>query len=198
MEAVRAARTRPDARRRARHRAPIAPPAKHTGATAFSATCRLTEADLHPAWMDPPARYKTGWTCVPAGGSVDIPIAVPGGSASLSGDEDFIKATLWWYDRRVDDGGPRDLIDMWLHERQPGGVWATVASSTAPDNRQRIHFEQPGPYEFRLRLQGTLITSPSGEGCGPFSHKAYFALLAEDNDREFAERPLMSGTVRPE
>ena len=48
VEPVRVARTRPDARRRARHRASIAPPDKRTGATAFSARCRLTEADLHP------------------------------------------------------------------------------------------------------------------------------------------------------
>ena len=41
--------------RRARHRTSIAPPDKRTGATAFSARCRLTEADLHPFEL----RYAT-------------------------------------------------------------------------------------------------------------------------------------------
>ena len=149
------------------------------------------------AWMDPPARYKTGWACVPFGGITEIPLSVAGGPAALSGDEDFIKVVTWWYDRRWDDGGVHDFVDLQII-RKVAGVWSPVVTANSDDNRQRLYLDEPGAYEYGIRLIGRDISSPSGEGCGPFSHRVYFAALAEDNDREVAERPLMAFQVRPE
>jgi hypothetical protein len=138
---------------------------------------KLRLRKLNNAGLDGPAWWRCGEICVDDGTNVFLNLP------PLSGDEDVIKAVIWWYDRRHEWGMPGvDDIDLTL-QLQSGSNWFDVLVSESSDNRERIHYTAPGAGTYRLKIRGESVTT-SFEGCWLNSMRVYYSYLIEDSDRE--------------
>lgn len=131
--------------------------------------------------MDGPFYVYSGWTCVDDGEVVTLTINE---GQPLSADIEDMKVSLWWYDRRLEDGTPIDDIDLAV--RTTAGAY--VRGSTDPtDNKERVHVD-PAGRALKVELVGADVTS-DGEGCGTNSMKVFYHVLIEDRDRDDPEGP---------
>jgi hypothetical protein len=135
-----------------------------------------------PVNLDPPSRWATGRTCLPASGEFTH-VMTPGGP--LSPNVDVMRLVVWWYDHRHDSGTDNDTIRLWIDKRLPPATTWTVHVSTSitDDNRKRYHEDFPASgYEYRFRLDPISVTSDV-EGCGSNSAFVHWAYFWEGSDR---------------
>lgn len=133
------------------------------------------------AGMDTPYYVYSGWTCVDDGEVYTLPI---NGGNPLSADVDDMKVSIWWYDRRLENGTPIDDIDLAV--RTTAGAY--VRGSTDPaDNKERVHVAPQGR-ALEVEIVGADVTSDV-EGCGTDSMKVFYQVMIEDRDRDDVEGP---------
>jgi hypothetical protein len=113
-----------------------------------------------------------------------VTLTLNGGSA-LSSDADSIRATAWWYDRRIEAGTQIDDIDLRL-KKTDGTL--LISSLSAYDNKERVYYGSPGSKALKLEVVGTDVTS-DGEGCGTNSMRVWVTILIEDDDRDDGDGP---------
>jgi hypothetical protein len=134
--------------------------------------------------LDGPASWDTGSVCVGNGAIVSEDV----GSSVLSSDVDVIRAVIWWYDGRFDDGVTTDHDNVNLRlVYESGGTDHLVALANTEDNRQRIHHvPSVSGVQYKLKVVGDNVTADN-EGCGTNSMRVFYAYFTEDSDREMAE-----------
>ncbi len=134
------------------------------------------------AGLDDPSAWGSWSTCIEDGD--DYIITLNGGNA-IQIDVDVLKAVVYWFDERHEQGTPVDDIDMFL-ERKVGSTWqiARTANSSS-NNAERIYYDDfSGWTPWRLRIHGADVTSDNKEGCGVNEMKVRIAWFYEDSDRE--------------
>jgi hypothetical protein len=157
---------------------------------------RLRMRMPNAAGLDYPSWYFNGWTCID---HQEVYTYTLNSGNTLSEDMDTLKAVVWWYDRRHGDPGIQiDNIDLVLKETN-GNVLKNSASPY--DNKERVYYYDVGGKAVKLEISGTQV-SADDEGCGTNSMKVYFAVMAEDADRDDVDGPSYSSTscigVEPE
>jgi len=110
--------------------------------------------------------------CVGEGEVITIPL-----SSGLPVAADSIRATAWWYDRRIEDGTTIDNIDLQLR------VGTSVRESNdSLDNKERVYFTGINNRPVSLDVFGANVTSDV-EGCGANRMRVFVTIIAEDDDR---------------
>ena len=137
---------------------------------------------LNTEGLDSPYIWTDGDTCVE--NSETVTITINGGSA-LNSDSDDIKAVIWWYDRRYENGTAIDDIDLAL--KTTGGTLLR-SSADASDNKEMVYYSGVGGQAIKLEISGFSV-SADDEGCGANSMKVYYAFIVEDSDRDDGDGP---------
>ncbi|MEZ4322586.1 MAG: hypothetical protein R3F61_34280 [Myxococcota bacterium] len=164
-------------------------------------------SNFHPRWgagklrlrqfdstgMEAPYGYSSGSVCVGRDETVRIAMT------TTNSNVDVMRAVTWWHDRGHDNGNGFGGVDLALQrELSCSPFYCSYAtpegSSTASDNKQRVHLDGPTAGKWVLRLDGQSDITTDAEGCGNNAVRVYYAWFAEGSDRPAGVLP----TVRPE
>ena len=137
---------------------------------------------LAGAGMDSPWYYYHYELCIDDNEVYTIPIR---GGSTLPGDVDSLRATAWWYDRRIENGVQIDDIDLRL---QTTGGSLLRSSYDSYDNKERVFYRDVGGKAVELQVRGYDVTSDN-EGCGSNSMRVFVTILIEDDDRDDGNGP---------
>ncbi len=134
--------------------------------------------------LDGPYQWGSLWTCIDQGEAF---YQMLNGGNLISSDVDALKAVVFYFDRRHEDG-TMDDIDLSLQRSVDKVNWTTVRQSRSGfEEKERVfHNDFSGPYYWRLRIHGFSVTADQTV-CGTNSMKVRYAWFFEDSDRETAE-----------
>lgn len=139
--------------------------------------------------MDSQYGWLTGSRCI---GNSETLYIERSAQPVIGSDVDTMKAVIWWYDRRHENGQAIDDIDLSIERRNSNGSWSTRrVSSSGSDNKERVilhDFSGINAARHRLKLHGYDVTADA-EGCGSNKMKVYFAWYYEDSDRDDSDGP---------
>ena len=143
---------------------------------------RLKMRKLDTEGMDTPYGWGNGYTCVDNGQTVTI--AINDGNA-LSTDVNYLKAVIYWFDPRHEDGNSVSDVDLYL--KTTGGT--TLSNSLDYyDNKERVFSRSVGGETVELEITGFDVPADQ-TSCGNNSMKVYYAYFFEDGDRDDADGP---------
>jgi len=136
------------------------------------------------AGMDNPFQYGSLTTCIDHQTGIYQPL---NNGNRISSDVDVLKAVVFFFDRRHEDG-VMDDINLFLERSSDNVTWTKVRSSvSAVDEKERVfHADFSGNYYWRLKVFGYSVTADQ-TACGTNSMKVRYAWFFEDSDREVAE-----------
>ena len=143
---------------------------------------RLQARKYDDTGMDYPWGFYNGWTCIDDGEEYTINI---NSGDTLSDDVDYLKASIFWYDRRHESGTSIDDIDLYLRETDDTYI---VGSTDWYDNKERVFSTAVGGKAVKLEIYGYSVTADD-EGCGTNSMKVYYSYFYEDGDRDDGDGP---------
>jgi len=146
------------------------------------------------AWgIDSPGWFASWTSCVGDGQTVYYNI---NGGAALSADTDVIKAVLFWYDYRHENGTAIDNLNLSLQEciGPPGGLcmWQTISIRTVSPTEEKERVFLSGALvgrKFRLAVTGADVQSVDEAGCSGNAMRFHLAWLYEDSARDDASDP---------
>jgi hypothetical protein len=157
---------------------------------------RLMARRTDAAGLDSPYTWGTNDICIDNG--EEYTLALNSGNA-FSSDVDVVKAVIWWYDDRHENGTTPDNVDLRLDTfNSSTNAWENKrVSKSKKDNKERVFVSGATVQnkKVRLRITGANVTNDN-TGCGSNSMKVYLAYLSEDSDRDDADGPTSS--VAPE
>lgn len=134
--------------------------------------------------LDAPSTYANAWTCVSDQEVYSFPV---NGGAALNGDVDAFKATAYWFDYRHDgtdgSGNAGRVADVDMEVVNSGGL-TLRGDYDAADNKARVFVDDVGGQTIKLQLRGFDVEGHTDPVCGQNSIRVFFALFAEDSDRE--------------
>ena len=138
--------------------------------------------------LDDPGLWGDASLCIASGQATNISIYT-----QMPAGVDVIKATMWWYDRRHQDGiDPssdgifHDEMTLKLQHETTPGTWVTDVTDATTDNKKRVYLNGLGSAtKWRLRIEANDITADD-EGCGTNAMRVYYAFFFEDSAREIS------------
>lgn len=146
---------------------------------------RMKMRKYDAAGMDTPWGFGTGFVCIDH--DETYVFTLNDGNA-LSSDVDYLKVSIWWYDRRHEVNGTVDDIDLYVREigSQPG--FDLGRSNDLYDNKERVFTYDVGGKAVQIDVIGSDVTTDA-EGCGTNSMKVFYSYFYEDGDRDDANGP---------
>ncbi len=144
--------------------------------------------------IDSPGDFGSQTSCVADGYTVYYPI---NGGAALPAATDVIKAVLFWYDYRHENGTAIDNLNLNLQEcvNIGGGlcIWQTLnllRSVSPTEEKERVFLSGAlGGRKFRLAVTGADVTSYNEAGCSGNAMRFHLAWLYEDSARDDSSDP---------
>ncbi|MBC7978403.1 MAG: S8 family serine peptidase [Myxococcales bacterium] len=146
---------------------------------------RLRARMLWSGGLDAPFFFYHGGVCIDNLETYDFALNA---NNPLPADVDTIKAAAWWYDNRHDGGGDEmgggNVANINIGLVTPTSTLANDAD--AYDNKAWV-FEPDAPTEsVKLRIVGANVAGHTHASCGANSIFVYWAVFAEDDDRNEA------------
>jgi len=143
--------------------------------------------------IDSPGWFASWTSCVGDGQTLYYYI---NGGAALSADTDVIKAVLFWYDYRHENGTAIDNLNLDLQECVPVGgglcMWQTsfYRFVSPTEEKERVFLSGAlGGRKFRLAVTGADVTSVDVAGCSGNAMRFHIAWMYEDSARDDAGVP---------
>jgi hypothetical protein len=147
---------------------------------------RLHMRRFTPQDMDSPWGYASQSICVRNGRTVTINLP----ENSLNGAS-FMKVAAFWYDRRNDDNGKLDDVDLYVQATTKTGAIFRRYSISNNDNREMVWFstqEVDTKYPIQIKIVGHRVSAKK-EGCGDNATKVWISRLHEDSKRDDVNGP---------
>lgn len=139
---------------------------------------RLRVRYLSSTGMDVPWYWYRASVCIDTGEIYDF--ALNSGNP-LPADIDTLKAAAYWYDVRHETSGAVANVNLGLVTNSS----TLVNDADAYDNKSWVyHGNAPDNEAVKLRLAGANVNGHNDPVCGANSILVYWAVFAEDNDRE--------------
>ena len=139
--------------------------------------------------MDFPWYWYSGWTCIDEG---DVRLLEFRNSSPLQSSTDRLRVSIWWYDRRIENGTRIDDIDLVVLY---GGNQLKVSASPY-DNKERVWLRDVGGDPLKVYITGEKVTSDN-EGCDDNSMKVFYSVMVEDDSRNDSNGPPQSVNCGP-
>ena len=142
---------------------------------------------FNAAGLDYPAYWWNYYTCIEEGEtyySLNL--------GTLLASTNDVKAVVWWYDPRIEQGLDPDDVDL---EIWKDGVLAKVSQSRTDNKEMAMHSVTSGVnYNITLKIKGYDVDGDDS-GCGQNSLKVYVAAMAEDSARDDGDGPTYSAST---
>ena len=147
--------------------------------------------------IDSPGWFASQTSCVGDGITLHYPIY---GGSPLPVGTDIIKAVLFWYDYRHENGTAIDNLNLDLQECVPVGgglcMWQTTLFRfvSPTEEKERVFLAAApgtslGGRMFRLAVTGADVTTYDEAGCEGNAMRFHLAWLYEDSARDDASDP---------
>jgi hypothetical protein len=154
---------------------------------------RMRMRMINDAGRDAPGYFTSGEVCVEQGEVITIR---PNGTSAFNTATDVAKVVLWFYDRRHEDGGLIDDIDVRMRGHTTGGslVWTASSISSFDEKEMAYRNTNVGGNVVSFEISGFRVTADD-EGCGTNSMRVFYAFYAEDSARNDSDGPSWNATT---
>ncbi|MBU1413970.1 S8 family serine peptidase [Myxococcota bacterium] len=150
---------------------------------------RMKMRKFDAAGMDSPSLYDEMVTCVPNGQNIYYPNS-NGFYMQYGSSVNALKAVLYYYDWRHEQGTSIDRVSLALERKNQDGSWTVLNSDSGYyEEKKRVFYSSfyNNTY-YRIRMQGQNVTTVSGF-CGSNSIRVHLALFYESSARDDFDGP---------